>query len=39
MQPWSVQRSFWPLTLQGASLYDGLFGSGSMRFSFSLRYR
>ena len=36
MQPWERAAIFLALTLQGASLYDGLFGSGSMRFSFSL---
>ena len=35
MQPWERATIFLALALQGASLYDGLFGSGSMRFSFS----
>ena len=35
MQSWERAAIFLALALQGASLYDGLFGSGSMRFSFS----
>ena len=36
MQPWERAAIFLALVLQGVSLYEGLFGSGSMRFSFSL---
>jgi len=35
MQPWERAAILLALALQGVSLYDGLFGSGSMRFSFS----
>ncbi|MBS1230267.1 MAG: cytochrome c assembly protein [Proteobacteria bacterium] len=35
MQPWERAAIFLALALQGVSVYDGLFGSGSMRFSFS----
>ena len=35
MQPWERSTIFLAVALQGVSLYEGLFGSGSMRFSFS----
>ncbi|MFZ4535067.1 cytochrome C assembly family protein [Propionivibrio sp.] len=35
MQPWERVAIFIALTLQGIGLYDGLFGAGGMRFSFS----
>jgi ABC-type uncharacterized transport system permease subunit len=35
MQPWERVAIFAALTLQGIGLYDGLFGAGGMRFSFS----
>lgn len=36
MQSWERAGILLALVLQGISLYEGLFGSGSMRFSFSL---
>jgi ABC-type uncharacterized transport system permease subunit len=35
MQHWERLAIFVALTLQGIGLYDGLFGAGGMRFSFS----
>ncbi|WP_301100794.1 cytochrome c biogenesis protein CcsA [Propionivibrio sp.] len=35
MQTWERAAIFLALALQGNSLYDGLFGAGGMRFSFS----
>jgi ABC-type uncharacterized transport system permease subunit len=35
MQSWERLAIFVALTLQGIGLYDGLFGAGGMRFSFS----
>ena len=35
MQIWERMAIFVSLTLQGIGLYDGLFGAGGMRFSFS----
>ncbi len=35
MQPWERMAILVALTLHGISLYDGLFGAGGMRFSFS----
>lgn len=36
MQTWERAAIFLAVALQGISLYEGVFGSGSMRFSFSL---
>ena len=36
MQAWERTAIFLALALHGISLYEGVFGSGSMRFSFSL---
>ena len=35
MQPWERLSIFFALTVQGLGLYQGLFGAGGMRFSFS----
>lgn len=35
MQPWERMAILFALILHGTSLYDGLFGAGGMRFSFS----
>jgi len=35
MQPWEQAAILLALALQGIGLYDGLFGGGDMRFSFS----
>lgn len=35
MQPWERRTIGLALVLQGVDLYDGLFGAGDMRFSFS----